>query len=186
MTEVTVVTPQGERTVAAVNEVRFTWPSTVEHRYVGELPPDVAELLLQYADVEHYFLPQQLEDELRLIEEERVADCLSASYAIHRAATARGIRSRRGWGLLVSAPFSIEHAWIEFEIGDQWVPVDLLLAGALIRWGLTDEPLLELAVKMGALFCRLGDERTPIMRIGRDALSPSFWTALDGPQRTDG
>ena len=141
-----------------------------------ELPIPISEFLLALSDIDHYFLPEQMSNDPALFHEARIADCRSFSVLGTELATEAGIEARASWGLIVAAPYSTSHAWMEFRIGGHWVPVDIHLARAMRQWSLTTIPLLELAVGLGGIYWRWSETPMPFLQPARDLAFPTFTT----------
>lgn len=175
---VEILTPLGVQRRASDTPIHEIWQWQVQPLPVRCLPEDIYEFVMQYADVQHYFLPWQMEQDLHLFHRVRIADCRSATFAIYKAATEAGLAARPAWGLLVAAPFSTPHAWVEFLIDGDWVPVDIHLASSFLRWGLAEGPVIDIALKLGSLEWRMAERRTPFVRVGTGESTPTFATTI--------
>jgi hypothetical protein len=132
---------------------------------VAPIPDDIRDLTDRYDDVLFYPLPFEAGSDDVMINEYRMADCLLMARTVVAAASARGIQARTAFGLVLSLPFAARHMWVEFRVGDAWVPFDPYMARCLHVWGLTpiegpshDERLVS------GIYARIGGEYTEFVR----------------------
>ncbi len=135
-------------------------------------------LLESVQDVELFQIPWEICEEPWAFEEARIADCRSASFHIAQLAVRTGFEARAGWGFIVCAPYSTPHAWVEFNIDGHWVPIDVHMASALVRWGVTpEEDVMSLALTLGTLYWRWSERPTVFAYTEGEDIPLSFPTS---------
>lgn len=143
--------------------------------------PPVAELFAQFADFDFFALPPPVRGDLDFARTTRLLECRSATSLLVDAARARGIHCRPAFGLLLSLPFSVAHAWPELLVDGKWVAADPVLLRAFVRWGLVDELDWPVHRSPAAIMARLSDRYEPVVRAGAEPVAVSFPTRAVDP-----
>jgi hypothetical protein len=163
-----LVTPHGGRVLRIVDAGDT---SVVERARVSlatvwpTLPPELCELLdASSGDLTFMFLPYSLATDLDFIRTTKLADCAAASRLLFQEGQQRGLPARLSYGLAVAPPFSIRHYWVEFQVGEIWVPVDPLLIKTMIGWGVLKSDVWHPHRSLGAILARIAPHRVALAR----------------------
>jgi hypothetical protein len=138
-----------DRDPGALATVRVTlrsdWPP---------LPPEVCELLDVTAGLRFMRLPPTLRYDLDFIRRSGLADCAGTTRLLVAEGRRRGFEVRPSFGYIVVAPFSTAHSWAEVRVADRWVPVDPVLVGTMLGWGVLRQDWTRYR-SPGAIFTRV-------------------------------
>jgi hypothetical protein len=140
--------------------------------------PALEDLLLDVASLDFCWMPESLNGDVEFTQQTRLSDCRNAALLLSMECARRGIASRTAYGLLVAAPFSTPHTWVEIRVGDRWVPVDPLLIGVLAQYTNLDASTWPPIRSPGAILLRLARQETPIVLADGRPLQASFQTRI--------
>ncbi|WP_314424746.1 transglutaminase domain-containing protein [uncultured Microbacterium sp.] len=175
---VDVLLPDGGTRRVDARPERETWRWARPPRPAGAVPDELLGMLRAVSDVEMFHIPWEVRDDPVLFEGARIADCRSATLHIARLAGENGIRCRTSWGFIVCGPFSATHAWVEFDIDGRWVPVDVHMASALVRWGIADMDVMSLALLLPEIYWRWSEHPASFVHRDGDYIALSFPTTV--------
>lgn len=147
-------------------------------RHWPAVGPELEDLLLDVASLDFCWMPESMNGDVEFTRETRLSDCRNAALLLSMECARRGVPSRTAYGLLVAAPFSTPHTWVEIRVGDHWVPVDPLLIAALVRYTNLNTSLWPPVRSPGAVLLRLAGQETPIVLAEGRPLQASFQTRV--------
>ncbi|MED7952568.1 hypothetical protein [Streptomyces sp. BE303] len=94
-----------------------------------------------FASVDRLFfhlLPHALSTDVGFARETGLADCRLAGHVLLDEAGGTGVRVRGASGLIMSAPFPLQHMWVEVEVDGRWTAADPFFLRTLARWRIVD------------------------------------------------
>ena len=95
------------------------------------LPSEAIPLLEDMLGFAFFMLPEHYRWDTEFISRHHICDCGGGSKLLHIRAQELGLTVRHCFGLLIAEPYSTGHYWVEFLIGDEWIPFDPLLIALL-------------------------------------------------------
>ncbi|GAA4838567.1 transglutaminase domain-containing protein [Kitasatospora terrestris] len=128
----------------------FTLP-----RIWPDLPPAVQELIEGFSRLSYLRLPHPLCWDVEFILASGIGDCAGMSRILVDEGRKRGLAARFSFGKSLTPPFASTHYWAEFMVDGIWVPVDPLLNGAMIGWGLLNASRWTVFSSLGGIMARL-------------------------------
>lgn len=138
-------------------------------------PPQVAALLDRYADVSFHLLPEQ-QMQPGLIRSRRLAECDTMARTVLEDALREGVEARPAFGLIVARPYSSTHSWVEFRIGDAWIPYDAFLLRSMRGWDIPKAQSLDPLMSLNGFLLRLTGDRRPLVTHRGDPVQPALPT----------
>lgn len=73
------------------------------------------------------YLPHEATQDPTFLERTGLGDCRTISRFLVRRGTELGVKVRPADGLFIAKPFSMAHSWVEFCVGEDWLPADPFL-----------------------------------------------------------
>ncbi|MFC9431545.1 transglutaminase domain-containing protein [Streptomyces sp. NPDC056987] len=150
------------------------------HGQTAHVRSDVTRLTDLVQPLHFHLLPDGLRADLGFLRETRLADCGLAARHLVAEAAALGLRARRSFGLFISAPYSIPHAWFDLYLNDAWVPFDPHLLNVLTGWDLLRPGEWPPHRSIGDAAWRLGEDEFMIATHIEGVAALSFPTRADG------
>lgn len=141
---------------------------------VPELPAPARELLVELSGLDFALLPERVRRDTSLITRTGLADCTNLSLLLAQECGRRGITARRSYGLLLTPPFANRHYWVEILAEGRWLPVDPVLIGTMLRWGVLDPDVWHPARTLGSVLWRIAGDRVALTRHGEAEVVAAF------------
>jgi len=168
-TEIELLAPGGRRERARASP-RGASALAFETTMRGAQPPlepgaadALRELLADLAAYDFCWLRPPLEADLDFVRRTRLANCRSTAGLLVEQAPALGVEARLAHGLLLAPPYSTPHNWAEVRSGEDWVALDPLLLGLLVRFAGLDPEAWPPPRSPGAILLRLAEPGTPLV-----------------------
>lgn len=99
-----------------------------------QIPALLAELLTYVANTYHfYMLPESLRWDTAFIRKQGIAECGGASKLLYEECRQLNFECRQMYGVLLAAPYSITHFWLEVKLEGQWYAFDPVLINLLTK-----------------------------------------------------
>ncbi|WP_329325137.1 transglutaminase domain-containing protein [[Kitasatospora] papulosa] len=121
------------------------------------VPNVLRSLVDDFSDVQFYLLPLALQSETEFMARERIATCELFSIAVMEEAQNRGFEARLSFGVVIAAPYSQSHSWVEILVDGEWIKIDPLMARALQSTGACTADDWPHTLSPAGLYHRLGD-----------------------------
>src|ERR1700722_11393026 len=125
-----------------------------------ELPDEARSLVDKVASFRLTWLPRSLQLDTAFMSKTGLASCMGAALILVDEGLTRGVEVRSAFGLLASAPYASIHFWAEIKVGQVWVPVDPLMIGAMLRWGVLEPRMWSPYSSLGGILCRFTEDYT--------------------------
>ncbi|MEU1762957.1 transglutaminase domain-containing protein [Micromonospora sp. NPDC005652] len=151
-----------------------------------ELPAAASELAASVENLDFVWLPEAVREDLDFVRDTGLGDCIAVSRMLAAEGRRRGLAMRPCYGLLAVVPQSIVHFWVEIDVDGEWMPMDPVLARALLGWGVVDARRRTATFSFGAVACRLADAFTPLVAHAGARVRYSLPTATLESRRNDG
>ncbi|MFD9596424.1 hypothetical protein ACFWA9_27280 [Kitasatospora sp. NPDC059973] len=130
---------------AASGSGEVTWESPVSFVRRITLPAEehwfgdtVLPLFTSVERLVFHLLPHDLSTDVGFARETGLADCRLAGHVLLDEAAGTGVRIRGASGLIMSAPFPLQHMWVEIEVDGRWTAADPFFLRTLARWRIVD------------------------------------------------
>ena len=124
------------------------------------------DVLLEIADLELVFVPDELRGSVEFLKRTGFIDCEDASTELLRRCHQRGIEARAVYGFLACEPLATLHVCVEVRVGAQWHAVSPLLVATMHRFGGLDREQFPEWSTLGSAYVPLAEKRTPIATCG--------------------
>src|SRR6185436_2486043 len=113
-----------DRVAASFEVCRRSAPAAVD--------PALEDLWRDAAGLDFCWIPEPLRGDAGFMARSGLADCASAAPILVEECARRGREARTAFGLLLAAPISTPHHWVEVRDGDgRWIPFDPILIALL-------------------------------------------------------
>jgi hypothetical protein len=126
-------------------------------------PPEVAAVLRSADPIEWHLIPDALITDVGFLRDTGLSDCRLMARHLRDEAHRHGLRTRPAFGLIVTAPFSREHTWVEFDVDGRWLPADPLLFNSMARWGHLDPAWWPPTMSPLGTMWRIGEASVPLV-----------------------
>ncbi|WP_422769348.1 transglutaminase domain-containing protein [Plantactinospora sp. WMMC1484] len=150
--------------------LRNDWPA---------LPPPLAALAREVADIRFFRLPEVIHWDVDFATANLVADCAAYAKLLVIRGAELGYPARIRHGLMVAAPFSMPHFWAEFRLAERWVPCDPGLVIGMVSWGVLPADRWTPDRSVGALLAGFSTRsRALMLHNNRTAIDAKYPTRL--------
>jgi hypothetical protein len=110
-------------------------PLSEMYDFGDSIDPIIAEA----CRLKFHLLPHEMSRDMKFVQDSGLANCQSASVWLAAVGARHGIAVRPAAGFFISIPYSLQHVWLEIQVGNEWKHADPFFLNTLAQWGVVQQ-----------------------------------------------